>query len=383
MKTRPCRGNRLFRIVHVTTDLGLAGRERVVVELANQQAKSGYDVSIVCLKKEGKLKDRLAPTIEVFTCWKGSGIELSTFRKMVSFIKRKKPQIVHTHNPGTLLYGNIAARLSGIPYIVNTEHGFSEPSTFRGRLKEAILYRFTHRVTVVSNNLKSRIQKIYWAPEGKLSVIPNGISVPKPSKSPDEVRSELGMSECHTNIGIVGRLSPVKNHQMLLKAFALASEENDDLRLWVIGVGSLRQILEKLCDNLGILKKVYFLGLRDDVPDIMTVMDMLVLCSISEGMSITLIEAMALRLPIIATNVGGNAELIDNGETGILIELNNVAGLKYAIFHLSRDHVLRNKFKVNAKMYFNKYFLSDNLFFNFADIYEKLIVQNNYENRYN
>jgi glycosyltransferase involved in cell wall biosynthesis len=379
MKTRPCRGSRLFRIAHVTTDLGLAGRERVVVELANQQSKNGYDVSIICLKKEGKLKDRLDPSIDVFTCWKGAGIELATFRKMVSFLKRKKPQIVHTHNPGTLLYGNIASRLAGIPYIVNTEHGFSEPSSFRGRLKEAILYRFTHKVTVVSENLKGRIQKTYWAPEGKLAVIPNGISIPKPSKSPDEVRMEIGMSKRHTNIVIVGRLSPVKNHQMLLKAFSLASEENENLRLWVIGVGPLRILLDKFCDELGIVGKVHFLGLRDDVPDIMSAMDMLVLCSISEGMPITIIEAMALELPIIATNVGGNAELIENGMTGFLIELNNISKLKKVISCLSKNYELRNKFKTNAKLYFNKYLSVNKLFYNFSNEYEGFFLKKNNE----
>jgi glycosyltransferase involved in cell wall biosynthesis len=232
------------------------------------------------------------------------------------------------------LYGNIAARLAATPYIVNTEHGFSEPSSFRGRLKEAILYRFTHKVTVVSENLKGRIQKTYWAPEGKLAVIPNGISIPKPSKSPDEVRMELGMSKHHTNIGIVGRLATVKNHQMLLRAFAGAIEECDDLQLWIVGVGPLQNSLVQLCHQLKISEKVHFLGLREDVPEIMSALDFLVLCSLSEGLSITILEALAVGLPVIATRVGGNEELIQNERNGLLVPNNGIESLRDAISYL-------------------------------------------------
>lgn len=181
------------------------------------------------------------------------------------------------------------------------------------------------QVLSVSQTHKKSLSKIIVFPEGEIKVIANGVDIERfsPSKNKQSFRSEIGLDKNDIVIGTVGRLVPVKNQAMLLRAAARLYEYHNNIKVLLIGDGPLENELVALATSLGIAPNVRFLGRRSNVPDILRTLDIFVLPSLSEGMSNTILEAMSCKLPVVATNVGGNSELVVHGLTGLLVQRNN------------------------------------------------------------
>ncbi len=313
-----------MHIVHVVENLERGGLERVVIDLALLQRASGHTVEVVCLFGRGALAVELdAQGIPVFACGKDAAGTLSALRRMRQHIGSHGGCILHTHNAAAHYHAAIA--LFGIPFerVLNTRHSMAAGgrSSRRERFYRRSLWR-TDAVVAVCNAARDQFEEQGVRPRGRLVAIPNGIPMDGYGTASRQARDalvvELGLPAGTRLIGTVGRLTSVKNQAMLLRAFSAIREAHPETALVVVGGGPLRAELESIAASLGIEERVRFLGDRGDVRTLVTGFDVFALSSTSEGYSIALLEASAAGVPIVATDVGGNREIVQEGRTGHL-----------------------------------------------------------------
>lgn len=346
----------MLKVLHLTTDLGLAGRERIIVDLVNDLQAKNYQPSIMCLYQSGQWEDNLNPGVTVTELHKKKKLDLSVIPQIKKYLIDNNITILHCHNPGTLLYGLLAAKWAKTPLVINTEHGFSYDLSWKSKLKDQMLYNHTDYITTVSEKLKKDLNSTYTINQNKIQIIKNGIKPNGILEDKDTSKRKYGMSSQMFNIGIIGRLVRVKNHRMILDAMAVLLKNNSPVNLWIVGSGELEEDLREYTQKLGIQGSVVFMGSRTDIPQVLNALDLFVLCSVSEGLSVTLLEAMNAGLPIIATNVGGNSEVIKHERSGLLIELNHTMELVNSILDLMKDRPKAKCLGDNARKRFNEYF---------------------------
>lgn len=307
-----------IKIMHVVLSLDCGGLEHLVVELSNALNRGKFCPSICCLDRKGDLGKKAADLgIEVVEMHRKPGVDLALIFKLAHIFWKKKVDIVHTHNPSAHFYGTLAARLALVPTVINTRHGVGIKAAPVGN---ALIWRLTNKVIAVSERVRDKLLKNDRLKPGKVITIPNGVDTEKfESKDIRIKKNDLGIEETAPLIGIVARLSGEKDHKTLLNAFAIVNQNLHRARLLVVGDGFLRKNLEEICREKGLNGTVLFLGYRDDIPDLLKLMDVFVLSSVSEGLSLTLLEAMAAGKPIVATQVGGNPEVVVDKVTGRLV----------------------------------------------------------------
>lgn len=338
-----------LRITHLVENLERGGLERVVIDLALAQAGAGHEVQVVCLYEEGLLAQELvAAGVPVSACHKRGGPDARALRCIRSRLRAQRTQVLHTHNPAPHYYGALACLLSASVTLVNTRHGMGNaPFT----LRREILYRLslarTKAVALVCRRARDNFVRHAIVPSRKGAVVPNGIRVGRFAPWSEQARlrvlAGLGLDPAGFHVGIVGRLNPVKDHAMLLRAMVPLRAALPGATLVVIGGGALQASLEALAGSLGIAAAVRFLGDRDDVAALLPGLDAFALSSTTEGYSISLLEASACALPIVATDVGGNAEIVAGGETGLLVASGDSAAMGRALVDLGRDPARRRR----------------------------------------
>jgi len=252
----------------------------------------------------------------------GEPMRLAMFR-LLRVLRRLEPDLVHSRNWGAI-EAVPAARLAGVRAIVHSEHGreLADPEGLNARRNRfrRLLAPLIDRIVTVSDDLKAWLEETVKLPGAKLLVIPNGVDTERFSPARRlEGRQALQVSDETTVVGTVGRLNGIKDYPTLLTAFADVARRAEHVRLVFVGDGPQRAALEAAAAALGMKERVSFLGERTDVPALIAGLDVFVLPSIAEGMSNTLLEAMAAGRPVVATSVGGNPELVEDGVTGTLV----------------------------------------------------------------
>lgn len=331
-----------MRILHFVESLQVGGLEKVVVDLVTEQHERGNICMVACLFEAGPFADILDEHgIQIEILGKEPGLDIRSIRKLSSLIKDHKPQVVHTHNPTCNYYAALTlATTMHSTRLINSRHGIGDHP-----LKSRILYGLsllrTSWAVGVSRLSTEKIKKEYPFSASKMLTIRNGIVISKFQEASNgsraRMRLELGLMPDALLIAIVARLNPVKNHELLLHAFLPVARQKPDSYLIIIGDGKLRSALEDQTRNLGLEKQVLFLGDRRDIPALLSGMDLFVLSSTHEGYSISLLEACASGLPIIATDVGGNAEIVTQGINGYLVESGNTNALSTALIRALED----------------------------------------------
>lgn len=332
-------------ILHLSTSSGPGGAERVISTMAAAMNQSGWRV-IVGMFRTGWLQeecDRLGVKTMVIPLTGIGGV--GWIRDCRRFIRRERVDLVHAHEFSAIVLGWIVAMLVGIPFVA-TVHG---KNYYWEKRRRRIAYRVISRfgtMVAVSENLKEFLCQKVGIADTRVRVIYNGVdAVQKLSEEEiDSCKSELGVVGCYPILGVVGSLYEVKGHKYLLDALPDVVKQWPKSVLLIIGRGDLEAPLKNQADEQKISAHVRFLGMRHDVPRLLSVMDAFVLPSLSEGLSMALLEAMDAGKPVVATRVGGNPELTVHGRTGFLVEPKDVKSLATHILRLIDDPVAMKSF---------------------------------------
>jgi glycosyltransferase involved in cell wall biosynthesis len=287
------------------------------------------------------------------------------YKKIRDIIKREKPDIVHTHAAKAGMLGRLAAVKEGVPIVVHTFHGHVFHSYFnKYKTKffinlEKYLAKKSDKIIAISPRQKYEIKNFLGVDDKKITTIPIGIDVDKFidnfGRRRDVFRRQYGLEREDIAIGIVGRLVPVKNHKMFIKAFSLLKrylQNSIPVKAFIVGDGELKNELISLSKELGLRvwhkgqklitdADVYFTSWIKDVENVYSGLDIVALSSLNEGTPITLIEAQASNRPVVSTNVGGVADTIIEGKTGLLSQSKDVYGFYYNMLQLVIDEKKR------------------------------------------
>ncbi len=335
-----------LRVAHVVLSLDVGGLERVVLDLARAGRSLDQQALIVCLERPGALATEAARQgAHVVSLDKPPGVRPALVGQLCNVLRRLRPQVVHTHQITALFYAGPAARLAGVPVVVHTEHGKNYAPRRRTRWVGRLAGAWTQTFFGVSEDIVDEVRGLRVVPSHKLRFAPNGID-PAPFAVPSQVESlkrQLGIPVGDQVVGTVGRLTEIKCQHVLLRGFAQAAQSRTDLRLLLVGDGPSRAALEALAEQLGVHRRVHFAGYQARPQDYLPLMDLFALTSRSEGMPLTVLEAWAARVPVVATRVGGLPRLIDDGRTGWLIPAFDPAALAAAMRKLLTDAALRER----------------------------------------
>jgi len=336
-----------MNILHLVNSLDCGGLENFTIELSKELKRTGDVPFICCLDKLGNLASNATDFgIPVINLNIKPGIDLKCLWNLRKFIVQNKIDVVHTHNKKPLIYGSIAAQLASVNHIIHTRHGQAPD------VVPLFIWWLNSKIITISEDAKNCLIKSNKLADSKVKVIENGIPLDKFDSICTSVsiklKQEIGLTEQNKVIGIVARLAIEKDHETLLLAFAEIIKQNNKASLVVVGDGPLYDKLKKLAHELSIEKKVYFLGFRKDIAELISMFDVFVLSSISEGMSLTLLEAMAAKKSIVATNVGGNPEVVQNNVTGFIVPPQQPQEMAKAINKLLIDSTLSKEFGLNG-----------------------------------
>jgi glycosyltransferase involved in cell wall biosynthesis len=325
--------NRTIRVAHVLRSLEFGGAERLVVDLAAAHAASGgIEPELVCLESFGPLEAEARRRGLRCTLIGRRGIRyLSAMGRLGRHFAGARPDIVHTHNFLAHVHAAPPARLANLP-VIHTKHGKAVTSFSWSTRFRRFLYGLADRIVVVSRETGESFRAKSGVGPAKLVVIHNGIDTSR-FAGLDRARSrrETGLPPEATVFGCVSRLDPVKDHPAMLRAFAKIPARPPACMLVIVGDGPERGAVERVIEELGLGASVRLAGFRDNVPAYLGSFDLFLQLSREEGLSLTILEAAAAGVPIIASAVGGTGEIIEEGRTGTLVAAGDVDGLAAAM----------------------------------------------------
>lgn len=265
--------------------------------------------------------------------------DLAAVRLVASLLKRARPDILHAHSSKAGLVGRVAARMAGVPAVLLTVHGSifhrQHPRWQEGLLafSERALAGVTDMIITVSEALGREIAHREKIDPEKIVTVYNGVVPEKFSRGPDReyFGKVTGIPAGCRVVGTVARLAPQKGVAGFIRAAALVAKDSGDTAFLVVGDGPLRAGLEQLARDLGLAGRIFFAGERPDVDSIMPCLDVFVLASLTEGLPLSVLEALAARRPVVATRVGGIPEVIRPGVNGLLVDPGDITGLAGSI----------------------------------------------------
>ena len=319
------------------------GAERHVLDLAKHLDKDKYNVFVSSLIPGGNVLKEIASCgahiklfpvnriYSIFGIWKGF--------EFARFLKSNKIDILMTVHFGSDIWGTIFGRLAGVPVIISNRRD----TGFWKKRRHIIAYKFINRLVdamiVNSQASKKRIVEDENIAAEKVKVIYGAVDICRfrPSNNNKEIRQKLGINSSSIIVGSVGNFNPIKGHKFLIEAMPGILRKIPKAHFLLVGDGPLRENLYSAVRSRQMQDKVTFLGSRTDIADVLSIMDICILPSLSEGLSNALMEYMAAGKPIIATNVGGNPELIENGVSGILIRPGIADEIKKAVIELASN----------------------------------------------
>gem|GEM_PF-459598 len=319
-----------IRVAHITLNMHTGGIENFILNFSRKIDRTKFELTVGCLDGGGVLLDdidRLGH--KSFVLSRRPGLDLSLIFELAKTFRKAGYHIIHTHNQASHFYAGLAARLAGVPCLITTEHSrHNIDLKLRRRIEKFFLSRITDAWITVSADLAHAAVQKDGLSRAKVSVIPNGIDTdlfsvtesPEHKKRQNELRGSLEIQQDARVAIIVARLDPVKNHSMLLRALSSSELLKRRVCLLIVGDGELRDELTNLSRNLGLERCVRFLGLRRDIPDLLALSDLFVLCSHTEGLPLSLLEAMAAKVPVLITRPANKARLIMDGRNGRVVD---------------------------------------------------------------
>jgi glycosyltransferase involved in cell wall biosynthesis len=349
-------------ILHITFNMHIGGTEQVIRNLVEGLDPAQYTSSILCIDGEiGPWGKELQTKGFQHFCWQRKpGLDTGLIRKISQLIRSEGIDILHCHQYTPYSYGCFGSLLSRVP-VIFTEHGRFYPDfgTTKRRCINPLLQFKTAAITAISAATKVALVEHENFTERRIEVIYNGIADLADSLKDDNkqaLRQSLTLDPAEIVFGTISRLDTIKNQTMMIKAFAQALTIQPNIKLLIVGDGPERDTLHQLTADLQLNEAVVFTGFQANPQAYLSLMDVFLLPSLSEGTSMTLLEAMSFSKPSIATAVGGTPEILQHEKTGLLIENKDQQGLCDAITTLAGDATLRSTFGSNARRSYETHF---------------------------
>ena len=372
-------------VAHVVYRFDVGGLENGVVNLVNRLPADRFDHAIVALTQVGDFRRRVTRERVTFHALdKPPGHGVAIYRDLYRLFRKLKPTVVHTRNIAAS-EAQLPAMLAGVPVRVHGEHGWEVQDVAGGKrthhLQRRLMRPLIHRHVALSGEIRRYLERRVGVPSDAIAQICNGVDLSRfaPRRSAQRT-GPVGERFPEANlfvVGTVGRLSPVKHQRLLVDAFvrlaALPDVDASRLRLVIAGDGPDRAALDAQVAASGLADRIWMTGSRDDVPALMADFDVFVLPSLAEGISNTILEAMGCGLPVVATRVGGNGELVDDGRTGLLVASDDAAAMADALRRYATNVGRVSADGAAARVRATSQFSIDAMVARYADLYDTLI----------
>lgn len=365
-------------VLHVIYSFTTGGAEEVIVNYARAYDKSNYNFYVCIITDGDHMIDKLKKTgVTVFVLKKTKRMDLKTLKEIRSIIKTNKIDILHMHNPPAQNYALIPSLFSSIKIRLRTEHNIfykNRVMKFYG-LVNYFLTIFQDVVIACSKKVHDSQINDYKLPKSKVTTIENGIdgSVFETTVSDDYLEKEFAIKRKKYLSITVGNLIEQKGHAFLIEAAEKIVKERQDILFLIVGDGKLREKLAAMIKEKGLEEYVCLTGKRPDIPELLSMSDIFLLSSLWEGLPIVLLEAMAAKTAIIATDVGGNAEVVKDGQTGMLIPATNAPIMAEKVLQLIDNIELKNQLSENAYHLFLEKYSVSTMMQKTEDLYTTLI----------
>ncbi|PPK52728.1 glycosyltransferase [Marinobacter persicus] len=363
------------RVLHVTFNMGIGGTEQVIRQLITGLDSEKVTSEILCIDGQvGAIGEQLRESgIPIVAVQRRPGFDRSLIRIIRTRLRKGHFDVVHCHQYTPWVYGWFAAL--GLPVsVVFTEHGRFYPDRYRYKaaLVNQAMARTSRAMVAISDATRQALARYEFLPRSRIRVVYNGIAALQPDH--DRVaalRAELGIPEEAFVMGTVSRMDPVKNQSMMLRAFHRFLQQCPEGWLLVVGDGAERESLQFLAGELGISERVTFTGSVSQPANHMALMEVFLLSSFTEGTSMTLLEAMSLGIPAVATDVGGNPEIVREGINGMLVPVDDEQAFAEAMIGLWQEPETRSQLGQGARTRFDERFSREVMVNAYQEIYRE------------
>jgi glycosyltransferase involved in cell wall biosynthesis len=344
-----------IKILHISESSETGGAETVVWDIVTHLDQTGFD-SIVVLLKTGWLKEKLEESgISPILLESYRSYDIGFLMRLCSTIRRYGVDLIHSHLPDANAYSCLAGFWTGVP-VLATYHGMLAGvggERFSDRAKLFLVRNLAKNSVAVSDVLRRElIEKAHFPPD-RVQRIYNGVEWERFDRRFDAAakKSQLRIGPDDKVVGMVANLKPTKGYEYFVRCCQILAKEFEKIKFLIIGEGS-EEFENKITQEVrkrGLENQVLFLGFRDDIAELLQILDVFVLSSLSEGMSLSVVEAMGVGLPVVATKSGGPEELIEDGKTGFLVPLRDEKSLAEKVSLLLKEKELANSIGMSGK----------------------------------
>lgn len=374
-------------VAHIIYRLSVGGLENGLVNLINNMPAEHFRHVIICLTEYTDFRFRIKrKDVECYALGKRDGHDFKMYGRLWNLLRELQPKIVHTRNLATLEC-QLPAVLSGVAVRIHGEHGRDmrdiDGTNWKYRLVRKAIWPFVNRYVTVSKDLERWLADVIGGKRAvlKISQIYNGVDVDRyrPLPAPSAVLPEGFCSDNEILIGTVGRLQGEKDQLTLIRAFGIlvrnGAADIRPIKLIIVGDGPMRADVEALIQAEALSDYVWMTGSRDDIPELMCCFDIFVLPSLGEGISNTILEAMATGVPVVATRVGGNPELVVEGETGFMVDPGNPEMMAAAIQRYIEDPGLIHRHGAEGRLRAETVFSIRSMVDKYTQLYDSEIAR--------
>src|SRR5580700_10761773 len=357
-----------LKIAHVADSMEMGGAEKLTATLCRLQRDRGHTASVHCLYGVGVLGEELrAEGFEVVLHHSSSFLPL--IRGLYRSFRRSRPDVVHCHNATAAIIAAFPARCAGVKTVIVTRHGLVKPPyQIRRELKFALASRWCDWIVGVCQGTRTNLLAAPFAARARIIHIYNGAS-------PADIRAVPRPKKGFTLL-YVGRLAPLKGHATLLQAVALTRSHHPDVQLWIVGDGPLQLRLRKLTEELGLKDCVTFFGEQGDVSPFMLAADLFVSSSVTEGLPVSLLEAMSVGLPAVVTDVGGMGEIAHLSGAVTLVPASDPEAMASALCDAVAGKQKLSQMGQLASRCYEKYFRPERMLEDYMRLYNGCVPQN-------
>jgi glycosyltransferase involved in cell wall biosynthesis len=368
------------RLLHLITRLPIGGAEQLLVDVVRRLDRSRFDSIVCCIQETGDLGAEIERAGVPLVCihrMKSKRFDFRAIADLARLMRRERIDLLHTHLYHANLYGRLAALLAGVPAVASVHNVYTRTKLHR-RLLNRLLSRASAKVIAVSEDIKRDLVRYDGIPPDKIVTIHNGIDVGRiDTQVPrQQARERLGIGSDELALGCIARLEEQKGHRFLLESLAMLARDETlkaRLKLIIAGDGRLRKDLEDQAAALGVAGRTAFLGMRRDIPEILRALDICVMPSLWEGLSLAMLEAMAAGLPLVISDVGGVSQVVGEDQYGVRVPAGDAAALARAIGSLARAPERRAALGAAAKRRVLESFSTDAMMAKLTRVYESAL----------